>query len=117
MSALIKLSTKLPGDEETNGLDAQVGHLLDNPQELLVAVVWLDVAKVTEEIDSGATIPTVRVRRIEPLGATGDVSAAIRDLIDVAVEKRTGRRPIPFDIAEVVAGHDPDQLTIEDGGS
>ena len=112
MSAVVKLAAQLPGDFETNGLDAQASLLLDGPKELLVAVVWLDVAKVTEDVDSGDRVPTVRVRRIEPLGDVGDVSDAVRDLVGTAVSKRTGRAPIPFDIAEVVEGYDPDQLSI-----
>lgn len=114
MSAVVKLSSKLPGDFETNGIDAQAQELLDRPKDLVVAVVWLDVQKILEDVDSGEQVPVIRVRRIEPLGEVGAVSQAIRDSVQEAVAKRTGRSPIPFDIAEVVEGHDPDQLSIED---
>lgn len=114
MSKVVKLTSALPGDFETNGLDAQAGRLLDDPKELLVAVVWLDTAKVIEDVDTGERVPVARIRRIEPLGDVGTVSQAVRDLVGEAVEKRTGRSPIPFDIAEVVEGYDPDQTTIED---
>lgn len=114
MSAVVKLSTKLPGDFETNGLDAHVEDLVENPETLRLAVVWFDTQKVVVDTDSGNHIPTVRVRRFEPLGEADDVSAAIRDAVQAAVQKRTGRTPIPFDVAEVLEGHDPDQLSIED---
>lgn len=114
MSAVVKLSSALPGDFETNGLDAQAARLLDEPKELMIAVVWLDTAKVIENVDDDTRVPVARIRRIEPLGDVGDVSQAVRDLVQEAVGKRTGRTPIPFDIAEVVEGHDPDQLSIED---
>lgn len=101
MSAVVKLSTQMPGDNETNGIDAQAAWLLDNPKELLVCAVWVDVQKTTIDTDSGEHIPTIRVRRIEPLGETGAVSQAIREAVGLAIEERTGRTPIPFDIAEI----------------
>ena len=101
MSAVVKLSTKLPGDHETNGLDALAKDLVDSPDTIRLAVVWLDVSKVTVETDSGSHIPTVRVRRIEPLGDVGDVSDALRKLVDEAQEQRTGRTPLPLDVVEV----------------
>lgn len=115
MSAAVKLSSKMPGDFETNGIDAQAGHLVDEPDELRIAVIWYDTQKVTIDTDSGDHVPTIRVRRIEPLGTADAVSSAIRDAVQEAVGKRTGRTPIPFDIGEIVeGGYDPDQLSIDD---
>lgn len=113
MSAVVKLAAALPGDFETNGLDQHVGRLLDEPDRLMVAVVWLDTKSVRIDTDSGDHIPTVRVRRIEPLGDTDMVSKTIRDAVQDAITKRTGRTPIPFDIAHIVEGHDPDQTTLD----
>ena len=100
MSAKVKLSTKLPGDEETNGLDSIAEKLVKDPETIRVAIVWLDVAKVTVETDTHAHVPTVRVRRVEPLGDVDDVSKAIRELVDTAVEERTGQTPLPFDVTD-----------------
>lgn len=100
MSDKVKLSTKLPGDEETNGLDSLAEQLVKDPETIRVAIVWLDVVKVTNETDTHKQIPTVRVRRVEPLGDVDDVSKAIRELVDAAVEERTGRTPLPFDVTE-----------------
>lgn len=113
MSAVVKLSTKLPGDAETNGLDAQAPRLIEHPDELLCAVVWIDAQKITEDTDAGTRVPTARIRRIEPIGDVNDVPAAVRDVVQAAVQKRTGRTPIPFEDAEV--GDDPDQATIDEG--
>jgi hypothetical protein len=101
MSAVVKLGAALPGDFDVNGLDAQVDYLLENPKDALLALVWLDVKEIKVDTDSGAQIPTVRVRRIEPLGAVGEVSDAVQQLAGEAFESRTGRRPIPFDVVEV----------------
>lgn len=112
MSAVVKLSSKLPGDFETNGLDQHTEWLQENPKKLLVAAVWLDVQRIVVDTDTGEHIPTVRVRRIEPLGETGEVSDLMVKVIQAAVEKRTGRTPIPFDIAEVTEDRHSDALEL-----
>lgn len=104
MSAIVKLSPKMPGDAEINGLDAHSAELLADPEAMLVAVVYLDVAKVIEDIDAGTRVPTVRIRRIEPLGAIADVPQAVRDAVAEAESERTGRSPIPFETVEAGEG-------------
>lgn len=101
MSAAVRLSSKLPADYETNGLDARARALIANPDDMIVAVVWMDAQKVTHDTDSGSDVPTARIRRIEPLGDVGTVTAAVRDLVGKAFEARTGRTPIPFETYEV----------------
>lgn len=100
MSATVKLSSKLPGDPEVNGLDAWRGTLEDDPDRLIVCVAYIDCAKVTIDTDTGAHVPTARVRRIEPLGVVGDVSQAVRDAVAAAEEERTGRSAIPFGVVD-----------------
>ena len=114
MSAAVKLSTKMPGDFETNGVDAIAGRLVDDPDTIRIAVVWFDVQKTVIDTDSGDHVPTIRVRRIEPLGDADQVSAAIRDAVQSAVKERTGRTPIPFESGEVLEGYDPDQPELGD---
>lgn len=88
MSATVKLSAKLPGEPEINGVDSTVE-------------AHYDVAKVTHDVDLGTDVPTIRVRRIEPLGLVGDVPPAVRKAVAAAEEARTGRKAIPFEIVEV----------------
>lgn len=101
MSALVKLSAAMPGDPEINGVDAWAEWLENNPDDLLVAVVYLDTKKVTIDTDTGDHVPTVRVRRIEPLGPISGVSATVRKAVAAAEQERTGRSPLPFEIVEV----------------
>jgi hypothetical protein len=93
----VKLSGKLPGDLETNGLDQMVEELTVSPDTIRHALIWFDVSKVTDDIDAGTHIPTVRVRRIEPLGDADQVSAEVRKLAMARSEERLGRTPLPFD--------------------
>lgn len=114
MSAVVKLSSKLPGDAEINGLDARRGDLVDNPEEMLVCIAYVDTSKVVIDTDSGDHVPTVRIRRIEPLGTIGDVPQAVRDAMAAAESERTGRTPIPFETVEVGEGAYSDPLDGDD---
>lgn len=102
MSAAVKLSSKLPGDGEINGLDSIAGELLSDPQELVPCFVLLDVSKEIVDVDAGTRVPVVRVRRIEPLAPdVGSVSDGVRKAVAEAEEARTGRKAIPLSMVEV----------------
>jgi hypothetical protein len=96
MSALVTLSGRLPGDPDINGLDAIAADLVANPEQLRVVVAWIDVSKVTTSTDTGDRVPTVRVRRIEPVGTPESVPAAFSRAVLQAAERRTGMAPLPF---------------------
>lgn len=101
MSALIALSSKLPGDKEVNGLDSLHDAIVENPNQVVCAFVWLDVPKITvdteQEDPRKAQRPTVRVRKIEPFGAVDKVPAEVIDLMTRLAEARLGHVPLPFD--------------------
>jgi hypothetical protein len=101
MSNAVKLGSKLPADFEMNGLDAQAEALVLDPLKLRCAVVWYDAPTATTDAEKGTTVPKVQFRRFEPLGDADDVSTAIRAEVEKAIEKRTGRQPIPWDITEM----------------
>lgn len=107
MSAVVKLAAKMPGDFETNGLDALADDLVDDPKQLRAAFVVFDVQKITDNTDDGSQVPTVRVRRFEPLGKADEISDAIRDAYTQAVEARTGRTALPLDLVEVLDEETP----------
>jgi len=101
MSAIVKISPKLPGDAETNGLDSTAEDLVGEPKGIRVGVLWYDVARVINDTDSGAHIPVVRIRRFEPLGDADEVPQSVRDAVADAMEERTGRTPLEFGIVTV----------------
>lgn len=105
MSAAVKLGSKLPADFEMNGLDAQAEKLVDEPLTLRCAVVWYDAPTAVVDAEKGTTVPKIQFRRFEPLGDADDVSKAIRTEVEKAIEARTGRRPIPWDITELDDEH------------
>lgn len=105
MSAVVKLGPKLPADFEMNGLDAQVDDLIGEPLTLRCAVIWYDAPTAAIDAEKQTTVPKVQIRRFEPLGDADDVSAAIRVEVEKAIERRTGRRPIPWDITEITEEH------------
>ena len=96
MSATVKLSSRLPGDEEINGLDSIVEDLISS-NEPVVAIAWLVPAKTIVDRDTGEKVPTVEVRRIEPIGNPGNVPTAITTIAAELYEQRTGRNPLPID--------------------
>jgi len=114
MSAVVKLSPKMPGDFEMNGLDSIAEELVEDPKTLRMGVVWFDTAKTTVDTDTGDHVPTIRFRRFEPLGEADTVSGQIREAVSAAIEKRTGRTPIPFDIVEVTEDYRSGNLLDEE---
>jgi len=103
MSEKIALSSKLPGEPDINGLDALHDAIINDPERVVVAIVWLDCPKITKEIGptGSSERPTMRVRRIEPIGEPEELPAELVRLVQAAQEQRTGKIPLPIDVVEV----------------
>lgn len=111
MSAKVKLGSKLPGDAEINGVDAIASELVEDPEQIHVGVVYFDVKHVTDDTDTGERVPTIRVRRLEPISTVGAAPAALQKLVGQAFTARTGRKAIPFEVAtseQIPRSADPD---------
>ena len=116
MSAVIKLSTKLPGDPEINGLDALHDQLIDDPKQVVCALVWLVPSSIREVIETGDQILTVEARRIEPISTIEKTPADVQALAARLYEERTGQNPLPFSslvpseaVVHVSFGEDDDE--------
>lgn len=105
MSSEVKLAGRLPASTESNGMHSVQADLLTDPEEQRVAVIWYDVLKITRDVDQGDEVPTIRVLKIEPLGAVDEVSKAIREEVMRASEARLGHSPLPFDDVSSDAVH------------
>ena len=77
MSATAKLSSKLPGDEEINGLDALVPDLLASPTDIICVIGWVKVVKITQDVETGDEIPTLQLARVEPIATVRAIPAQI----------------------------------------
>ena len=111
MSATVKLSSKLPGDPEINGLDAFSDY--HDPETPICVIAWVVPAKITEDLATGARVPTMEIRRIEPIGTPAKVPQVIQDLAAELYEKRTNRNPLPFSALMAPKG-DVDEMRVGD---
>lgn len=96
MSKVVKLLGALPADFENNGLDALAASLIEHPEQIRTALVWFDVHHKTDVTDSAEVVPSVRIRKIEPLGNAGEMEDAVKELWFKAEQARTGKTPLPF---------------------
>lgn len=101
MSATIKLSQRMPGDPEINGLDNLLPELLSDPEQIVCALTWFKVKDIRRIIERGDgdpdQIPTVEIARVEPIATAEHVREDVKRLAAELYEKRTGDRPLPFE--------------------
>lgn len=94
---MTKIASSLPGGD-ANGLTAIARQLIDNPHDVHVVVCLVDCKKTTTDNDTGEIIPTARIRRVEPI--SGDDLALAQKMMRRALETRTGKTVLPFDLEE-----------------
>jgi hypothetical protein len=96
----VSVSGRLP-DGDGNGLSAIISDLVRDPKKLHVCICILDGKKVTTDADSGETVPTARIRRIEVLADEDDMKLA-ENLMRRSLDRRTGRESLPYDLEEEI---------------
>lgn len=101
MSEPASLAGNLPKHEALNGLISIAHKAVRHPDRTVVAVVVLDVAKVTKNVDTGEEVPTFRVRTIEPIEESADRDV-LRRLSSRAHQTRTGKAVLPLDLEDEV---------------
>lgn len=97
MSNTVKLSAKLAGDDDLNGLDSLAQSLIDDPHTARIAVVWFDCSKIVTNPDEDTEVPYARIRRFEPIGTAEEMPEGLRAVVEQAAEARTGKTPLPYD--------------------
>ena len=108
MSQTIRLSSKLPGDPEINGLDSLHSRLIVDDTAIL-CLAWVKPTRVVLDLATDERVPTVVLARIEPISSVETVSQEIVELAATLYEKRTGRNPLPISQLLAAAG-DIDEL-------
>lgn len=96
----VSVSGRLP-DGDGNGLSAIMSDLIRYPKKLHVCICIMDGKKVTTDADSGETVPTARIRRIEVLLDEEDMKLA-EGLMRRALDRRTGREALPYDLEQEI---------------
>jgi len=94
---MTKLSSTLPGGDG-NGLAAITRQLIDNPEEVHVAIALVDCMRKTTETDTGEVEPTARIRRIEVINGVDRELA--QKMLRRALEERTGQTVLPMDLED-----------------
>lgn len=94
---MTKLASSLPGGD-ANGLTAIARALIDSPHDVHVVVGIVDCKRTTTDNDSGEIVPTARIRRIEVID--GDDKDLAAKMMRRALETRTGKTVLPFDLEE-----------------
>jgi hypothetical protein len=116
--ATVKISSSLPAGD-ANGLDPIVRRLIDQPDRKQIAICVLDNKQTVTDNDTGATIPTLRIRRIEAVLRLDDLGV-IEKILRRAVEARTGAEVLPLeledDITEIFAQLQFDEDEPDDEG-
>lgn len=96
---MTKLNARLPKGD-ANGLDSLARKMLEEPHQVHVVIALIDCAKVIVDTDEGTSEPTARVRRIEVITEADKGQAQV--MLRRALEKRTGKTVLPFDLEEDV---------------
>ena len=94
---MTNLASNLPKGDG-NGLVALAADLVQHPHNVHVVVALVDCSKTTTNNDTGEVVPTARVRRIEAITEADKELAA--KMLRRALEKRTGKVVLPFDLEE-----------------
>lgn len=111
----VSVSGRLP-EGDGNGLSAILSDLVRDPKKLHVCICILDGKKVTTDADSGETVPTARIRRIEVLLDEEDMKVA-ENLMRRSLDRRTGREALPYDLEQEIRAAFPSSVEeLEDDG-
>lgn len=104
----ISVSGKLPSGDG-NGLVAVMSDLIRDPQKQHFCICIVDGKKVTTDADSGETVPTARLRRIEPILDEDDRKLA-ENLMRRTLDRRTGREALPYDLEAEIRAAFPESV-------
>lgn len=91
------LSARLPRGD-ANGIGPIVKELISEPETVHALIVLVDCKKITTDVDSGETVPIMRIRRIEAI-RPADIKDAQR-LIRRSWEDRNGGTVLPMEMEE-----------------
>ena len=95
----IKISGTLPKGD-ANGAAAIAADLIAEPHRFKVLIMIVDCKKVTSDVDTGESVPTARVRRVEPV--LGQDLPQAEAIMRRSLEQRTGRVVLPLNMEDEI---------------
>ena len=101
----VSMSGRLPSGDG-NGLEAIV-YDLNDAKKVHVCICLVSGKKGTTDFESGETVTTARLRRIEVILDPDDLKLA-ENLMRRALDRRTGRESLPYDLEEEIRGAFPE---------
>lgn len=101
----VSMSGRLPSGDG-NGLEAIV-YDLNDAKKVHVCICLVSGKKGTTDFESGETVTTARLRRIEVILDPEDLKLA-ENLMRRALDRRTGRESLPYDLEEEIRGAFPE---------
>lgn len=96
----VKLSGAAPEDDDANGLLTVQQEAIDYPDRPHVVIAVMDTKTLTVDTDSGATVPTMRIKRIEVVPE--EHREAAYGMFAAAYADRTGQDELPFNVIKQV---------------
>jgi len=103
----VNLSGALPSGDG-NGL-GEIVYDLKDPSKIHVCICLVSGKKGTTDFESGDTVTTARIRRIEVVTDPEDMKLA-ENLMRRALDRRTGREALPYDLEEEIRGAFPESV-------
>lgn len=113
----IALSGALPHGDY-NGLGPLGRHLVNDPPGTMHLVVALvDCSKIVTSMETGAIVPTARIRAIEGFAGSTAAAQELRRMWRRAYELRTGQAELPLDLDTTQLRDRGLRLVDPDGGT
>ena len=97
----VKLGSKLPKNEDQNGLDELFRQFMHDPGRPQVVIAIVQTSKITRDLENYDAVPTVTVRAIEAVD--GDDAGKLRAMLQRRHEERTGNLELPAEWESVLA--------------
>lgn len=101
----VSLSAKLPAGDG-NGLEIVV-YALNDSANVIPCICLVSGKGEKTDFESGETVTTARIRRIEPVLDEED-RKILENLLRRALDKRTGREALPYDLEAEIRGAFPE---------
>lgn len=96
----VRLGSKLPKDEDRNGLNDAEREFLRDPGRARLAIVVLSTSEIVDKVDDYDRYPKVAIRAIELV--SGEDTGTLRNILQRTHEERTGDLELPADWTEVL---------------